>query len=170
MSTDPTNTLTATVDGQPISLVVFDMAGTTVADDGLVERAFLAADADAGLAADDAARADMLEHVRKTMGYSKIVVFRHLANGDEELAQRANAAFERAYRAMVAEGTAQPIPGAAEAITRLRAAGVATAFTTGFSLETQTALLDSLGWTDLVDVTLTPAEAGRGRPFPDMPL
>jgi phosphonatase-like hydrolase len=165
-----TDTTTPAIDGQPISLVVFDMAGTTVADDGLVEQAFLAADAEAGLAADDAARADMLEYVRDTMGYSKIVVFRHLANGDEALAQRANAAFERAYREIVAGGAAEAIPGAAEAITRLRDAGVATAFTTGFSAETQTALLASLGWEDIVDVTLTPAEAGRGRPFPDMPL
>jgi phosphonatase-like hydrolase len=154
----------------PITLVVLDMAGTTVSDDGTVERAFLAADAAVGLAADDAGRRDMLQYVRDTMGYSKIVVFRHLANGDEDLARRANAAFESAYREIVASGGCEPIPGAAETIHALRAAGIRTAFTTGFSAETQEALLAALGWTDIVDVVLTPADAGRGRPFPDMPL
>jgi len=153
-----------------VALVVLDMAGTTISDDGLVERAFLAADAAVGLAADDTARQEMLRYVRDTMGYSKIVVFRHLADGDEDLAQRANAAFEAAYRDIVATGAAAPIPGAAETIGRLRSAGIATAFTTGFSAETQSALLASLGWEDVVDVVLTPADAGRGRPFPDMPL
>ncbi|MBA8989534.1 phosphonatase-like hydrolase [Curtobacterium pusillum] len=165
-----TATPTAAIDGQPITLVVLDMAGTTITDDGLVERAFRSADAAVGLADDDAAREDMLQHVRDTMGYSKIVVFRHLAHGDEALAQRANAAFEAAYRDILSEGAAKAIPGAAEAIGILRSAGISTAFTTGFSAETQAALLASLGWEDAVDVVLTPADAGRGRPFPDMPL
>ena len=38
----------------------------------------------------------------------------------EELAQQANAAFERAYERLIDEGRAEPIDGAAEAITRLR--------------------------------------------------
>lgn len=154
----------------PITLVVLDMAGTTVRDDGTVERAFLAADAAVGLATDDAGRLAMLQYVRDTMGSSKIVVFRHLANGDEDLAQAANAAFETAYRAFVAEGAAEPVPGATETVRALHDAGIRTAFTTGFSTATQAALLTALGWTDLADIALAPADAGRGRPFPDLPL
>lgn len=154
----------------PITLAVLDMAGTTITDDGLVEQAFLAANEAEQLAADDDALDAMLEYVRDTMGYSKIVVFRHLAGGDEEKAQRANAAFEKAYRQSVADGAAEEIPGAAAAMAALRGAGVKIAMTTGFAVETQTALLDSLGWSDIADVTLTPAQAGRGRPYPDMAL
>ncbi|MEV0681584.1 phosphonatase-like hydrolase [Actinosynnema sp. NPDC050436] len=143
------------------ALVVLDMAGTTVLDDGLVERAFLRALPDATPA--------MVEHVRDTMGQSKIVVFREMLR-DETVAQRANTAFEEAYAALVAEGCCAPLPGAHEVITGLRAKGVKVAFSTGFSRATQHLILTALGWTDLADFTTTPAEAGRGRPYPDMVL
>lgn len=64
-------------------LVVLDMAGTTVADGGLVEEAFTAAAERLG--EDPAA---MIGHVRATMGESKISVFRHLFGGDETRARR----------------------------------------------------------------------------------
>lgn len=162
--------LSPNTDAAPITLAVLDMAGTTITDDGLVEQAFLAANEAEQLAADDDALEAMLDYVRVTMGYSKIVVFRHLAGGNEEKAQRANAAFESAYRQIVADGAAEEIPGAAAVMAALRNVGVKIAMTTGFAVETQTALLDSLGWSDIADVTLTPAQAGRGRPFPDMAL
>jgi phosphonatase-like hydrolase len=47
---------------------------------------------------------------------------------------------------------------------------VKVALTTGFSQPTKDAVLDALGWRDLADITLSPAEAGRGGPFPDLPL
>ncbi|WP_242676915.1 phosphonatase-like hydrolase [Rhodococcus sp. ABRD24] len=145
------------------------MAGTTVADDGLVLRAFDAAGTAAGLAPTgpeaDAAR----QYVLDTMGQSKIVVFRALF-GDEDRAQAANRAFEAAYDRLVDEGGATAIPGAAESITALREAGVKVALTTGFSRTTQDKLLAALGWQTLPDLTLSPAEAGRGRPYPDLVL
>ncbi|MBW4722228.1 phosphonatase-like hydrolase [Saccharothrix obliqua] len=143
------------------SLVVLDMAGTTVLDDGLVERAFHRALPGATPA--------MVDHVRATMGQSKIVVFRELLT-DETAAQHANAEFERAYAELVAAGHCRPVPGARDVITGLRASGVRVAFTTGFARATQQLILSALGWTDLADFTTTPAEAGRGRPYPDMVL
>ena len=44
------------------------------------------------------------------------------------------------------------------------------ALTTGFSVPTRRRLLDALGWADLADLALSPADAGRGRPYPDMIL
>jgi phosphonatase-like hydrolase len=155
---------------QPISLVVFDMAGTTVEDSGLVEQSFLAADSYAGLSKTDADREEMLRYVSDTMGQSKIVVFRHLARGNEEQAQAANKEFERSYAQLVAEGNCSPIPGAEEVITSLRSRGIKTALTTGFAKETQTAIIDALGWQNLADVVLCPSQGVRGRPYPDMPL
>ncbi|KAA5833571.1 phosphonatase-like hydrolase [Saccharopolyspora hirsuta] len=149
-----------------IKLAVLDMAGTTVADDGLVERAFTQAIADIGVAGTP----DMLEHVRRTMGESKITVFRHLFDGDETLAQQANQAFEHAYAERVADGECRPVDGAEAAIRQLRDNGVQVALTTGFSETTQRQILAALGWEDLTDLTLTPAQAGRGRPHPDMVL
>ncbi|MDJ1133267.1 phosphonatase-like hydrolase [Streptomyces iconiensis] len=154
-------------------LVVLDMAGTTVADDGLVERSFAAAAARLGTEPGTAPFDAMLAYVRATMGESKISVFRHLAEGDEARAREANAEFERAYGALVAEGHCAPVPGAREAIAALRDAGRTVVLTTGFARVTQDAILDALGWRDLVTLTLCPADTGphgRGRPHPDMVL
>lgn len=147
-------------------LAVLDMAGTTVVDDGLVESAFaLAWDR---VIATDEGREAALEHVRATMGQSKIDVFRVLT--DEGTAQALNAAFEDGFRELIAEGRCEAIPGAHEAIHALRDRGMRIAFTTGFARPTADAILESLGWTELADVVLTPADAGRGRPAPDLAL
>lgn len=148
-------------------LVVLDMAGTTVADDGLVVRAFTTAIAAAGVP--EERYADMLRYVTETMGQSKITVFRALLD-DENRAQQTNAAFETAYGELVAAGECSPLPGAEDVVRRLREDGVKVAFTTGFAPATQRAILDALGWHDLADLALAPGEGVRGRPFPDLVL
>ncbi len=154
----------------PVSLVVLDMAGTTVADGGLVERAFGAAARRLGVVPGSAEHAEQLAYVRATMGESKISVFRHLY-GDEQRARRANAAFEEAYGELVDGGRIAPVPGAREAIEALRDTGRTVVLTTGFARVTQDAILDALGWRDLAALTLCPADAGgRGRPYPDLVL
>ena len=152
-----------------IKLAVIDMAGTTVADDGLVVRSFEAAATAAGLPESGPDREHARQYVLDTMGQSKIVVFRALF-GTEDLAQRANAAFEAAYDAEIDDGHARPIDGAAEAITRLREAGIKVALTTGFSRPTQEKLLAALGWQNLADLVLAPGDGVRGRPYPDLVL
>lgn len=152
-----------------IDLAVLDMAGTTVADDGLVLKAFEVAATAAGIPAEGPEREAARQYVIDTMGQSKIVVFRALTGGDEERAQAGNAAFEAAY-AEFADAGVTPIPGAAEAISALRAAGIKVALTTGFSRGTQDKLLNALGWNEIADLTLAPSDAGRGRPYPDMVL
>ncbi|WP_309128345.1 phosphonatase-like hydrolase [Microbacterium sp.] len=153
----------------PIELVVLDMAGTTVRDDGVVEKAFHRAAERTGVA-DRMPWEDALQYVRDTMGRSKIDVFLHLADGDRALAERATSAFEAAYDELIAEQGAEEIPGAREAIESLRASGVKVALTTGFAPVTRDALIDALGWRDVIDVALSPADAGRGRPAPDLVL
>jgi phosphonatase-like hydrolase len=152
-----------------IQLAVIDMAGTTVADDGLVVRSFEAAATAAGLSESGAERESARQYVLDTMGQSKIVVFRALF-GSEELAQRANVAFEEAYEGLIDDGHAEPIVGAAEAIARLRGAGVKVALTTGFSGTTQEKLLAALGWQSIADLVLAPGDGVRGRPYPDLIL
>lgn len=159
-----------TTPAHDIRLVVLDMAGTTVADGGLVERAFGTAAQELGVEPGTADHDEKLSYVRATMGESKITVFRHLF-GDEDRAQRANTAFETAYGELVDGGLIAPIPGARETIEELAATGRTVVLTTGFSRVTQDAVLDALGWRDLVPLTLCPADAGgRGRPYPDMVL
>ncbi|MFE3380859.1 phosphonatase-like hydrolase [Streptomyces anulatus] len=163
----------------PFRLVVLDMAGTTVADGGLVEQAFSAAAQRLGVRPGSDEHARQLAYVRATMGESKISVFRHLfageggdgGEGGEDKAQRANTAFEEAYGELVDAGRIAPVPGAREAVERLASEGRTVVLTTGFARPTQDAILAALGWQDLVPLTLCPADAGgRGRPFPDMVL
>ncbi|MFH8360355.1 phosphonatase-like hydrolase [Streptomyces anulatus] len=169
----------------PFRLVVLDMAGTTVADGGLVEQAFSAAAQRLGVRPGSDEHARQLDYVRATMGESKISVFRHLFAGEgsessedgegresgEDKAQRANTAFEEAYGELVDAGRIAPVPGAREAVERLASEGRTVVLTTGFARPTQDAILAALGWQDLVPLTLCPADAGgRGRPFPDMVL
>ncbi|MER6429702.1 phosphonatase-like hydrolase [Streptomyces sp. NPDC059688] len=159
-----------TTETRDIRLVVLDMAGTTVADGGLVERAFAAAADELGVEPGSAEHAEHLSYVRATMGESKISVFRHLF-GAEDRAQRANTAFEKAYGELVEDGLIAPVPGARETIGELADSGRTVVLTTGFARVTQDAVLAALGWQDLVPLTLCPADAGgRGRPYPDMVL
>jgi phosphonatase-like hydrolase len=103
------------------------------------------------------------------MGTSKIEVFRQIL-GDETAAAKANDAFEEHYAAAVRAGQVGAMPGAVETIERLRDGGVRVCLLTGFSPATRDAILDALGWWGSVDLVLSPADAGRGRPWPDLPL
>jgi phosphoglycolate phosphatase len=157
------------VTSMPITVACLDMAGTTVADDGSVIAAFSAAVEQFGLPEGTQGYDDALAYVRETMGQSKIEVFRHIL-GAEGAAQQANAAFEEHYARSVRGGDVEPLPGATETFAALRAAGIKVCLATGFSPATRDALLDALGWRPLVDLVLSPADAGRGRPWPDLPL
>jgi phosphonatase-like hydrolase len=150
------------------ALACLDMAGTTVRDDGAVESAFEAALATVGIEPGsrrhDEARALVLE----TMGWSKADVFAALL--DAEAAARATAAFAVAYEQTVATGAVQEIPGARDVLRELRASGVQVCLSTGFAPSTRDALLDALGWRSEIDLALSPADVGRGRPAPDLIL
>jgi phosphoglycolate phosphatase len=151
-----------------ITVACLDMAGTTVADDGTVLAAFTGA-LDALGVVGEAERGRMTEYVVATMGGSKITVFRALFPGDEDRAQAANHAFEAAYARRIEQ--AKPIPGTVETLEKLRERGVHVVLTTGFSRATADALLDHLGWRDVIDLSLTPEQVGgRGRPHPDLIL
>jgi phosphonatase-like hydrolase len=150
-----------------ISVVCLDVAGTTVRDDNTVVEAFAAAVASQNLTA--RAFHEAMKYARDTMGHSKIEVFRHIF-GDEDTAQAANAAFEKHYAGAVANGDISAMPGAEELFAACRQAGIRVCLSTGFSPVTRDAIIAALGWEPLVDLVLSPADAGRGRPWPDMPL
>jgi phosphonatase-like hydrolase len=151
----------------PITIACLDMAGTTVRDDGLVIDAFGSAIAGRLPSVADHNRA--MKDVMASMGQSKIEVFRRILGGEEE-ARFANQAFEDHYAAAVRAGQVTPLPRAEEVMAALRAAGLKICLLTGFSPATRDALIGALGWAPLIDLALSPADAGRGRPWPDLPL
>jgi phosphoglycolate phosphatase len=152
-----------------VELVCLDMAGTTVRDDGTVLVAFAAAISEVGLVPDTPLWHEAIQIVNQTMGQSKIEVFRRVV-GDEAGAHRANEAFENAYQEQVAQGAVSAMPGAEELLAKLRNQGIRVCLTTGFSPTTREAIIGVLGWDRLVDLALSPADAGRGRPWPDLIL
>ena len=153
--------------GPPIELVCLDMAGTTVDDGSAVMESFGAAADVVGLTGDE--RESAMRYVRETMGQSKIEVFRAIL-GDEDRAHTANHEFERAYDEVVAAGRLSAMPGTDDLFTWCHDNDLKVCLTTGFAPATRDAILGHLGWTDRVDLVLSPADAGRGRPYPDMIL
>ncbi len=152
-----------------ITVACLDMAGTTVADDGSVMAAFAAAAAEFGLVPGAPGYDEAIAFVRDTMGQSKIEVFRRLLGSDDR-ARQGNRVFEQSYAEAVRKGLVAPLPGALETITALRAAGIKVCLATGFAPTTRDAVIDALGWRPLIDLALSPADVGRGRPWPDLPL
>jgi phosphoglycolate phosphatase len=150
-----------------VSVLCLDMAGTTVLDKGSVNSAFASAIAAFNLPVREFNAA--MHYVKATMGQSKIEVFRHIL-GDEADAQAANASFEEHYADAVHAGQISAMPGAVELFAACRSAGVRVCLSTGFAPVTRDTIIAALGWAGLVDLVLSPADAGRGRPWPDMPL
>lgn len=151
-----------------ISVLCLDMAGTTVRDDGVVMTAFTEAIVERSLPAREFSAA--MQYVKATMGQSKIEVFRHVLGGDEAAAQAANASFERHYAAAVEAGKVTAMPGAEALLGACRDAGIRVCLSTGFAPVTRDAIITALGWQGKADLVLSPVDAGRGRPWPDMPL
>jgi phosphoglycolate phosphatase len=150
----------------PYQLVCLDMAGTTVRDDGVVNDAFAAALGAVGIDLDNPRLTAAKDFVRETMGQSKADVFAALLDPDD--ATKATTEFANAYETMVAQGRAHAMPGAGQLFDELRSRDVLICLTTGFAPSTRDALIRRLGWGDLIDLALSPADVGRGRPEPDM--
>jgi phosphonatase-like hydrolase len=146
-----------------VELICFDMAGTTVIDNGLVLEAFRRTIDTLDVAPDQAVAAE--EYVIDTMGQSKIEVFTALFGARADMA---NETFERHFVESAQELGVSEIPGARSTVETLRDLGLKVALTTGFSPATREVLIEALGWNDLFDLRVSPADAGRGRPTPDM--
>ncbi|MCR1162430.1 MULTISPECIES: HAD family hydrolase [Micrococcaceae] len=152
-----------------LRLAVVDMVGTTITDDGRTERAMSRALVEHGIEPGSSRFESMLGYARDTMGFSKMTVFSHLFE-DAATAESANKVFEKAYDEMIDDGGVRAIPGAEDAILWMRESGMQICLATGFGRHTQNTVLESLGWMGLADLSLCPADAGRGRPYPDMIL
>ena len=150
------------------ALACLDMAGTTVRDDGAVEAAFTSALAAVGVTPGS-----------RFYEEAEVVVARDdglVQGGRVRRAVRAgrgkggHGRLRPAYEAIVAAGDVSEIPGALGVLRDLRAQGVRVCLTTGFAPSTRDAVLNALGWRAEIDLALSPADVGRGRPAPDLIL
>lgn len=150
------------------AVACIDLAGTTVADGDIVETAFAEAIATLGIVSGTAAFERAVARFRDTRGASDAAVFRSLF--DEPRAQAAHMAFEQSYDQLVDRRGLFAVPGAADTLKRLRSSGVRVCLLTGSGRRTQARVLDALDWWDRADLTLSPEDAARDRPCPDLVL
>jgi phosphonatase-like hydrolase len=148
-------------------LVVFDIGGTTIEDDGRVPSVFRAALSAHGLEVS-------LDEIDTLRGMSKREAVLRLVDDPASGAALAAAVYED-FRARLREEferrPPRPIAGAAAVFERLRAAGVRIALTTGFERAIVDAILRPLGWDGRVlDAVVCAGDVAHGRPAPDLIL
>jgi phosphonatase-like hydrolase len=151
-------------------LVVFDMVGTTIKDDGEVLTAFL----DALHQFQIPANAADLEPWRGASKHKVLSTFVecHFGPGDAANAGRisdAYAAFRRNLEGLYARDGVQAIPGAEATFDWLRERGIKIALTTGFYRRVTELILESLGWrAKWIDASVCSEDVAQGRPAPYM--
>lgn len=152
-----------------IHLVVFDMAGTTVDDSG---------DAVA-VGVRNALRNGGIEitpeQVNPVMGMPKPLAIRTLikqAEGAEPTNGRVAELHEQFRAEMVRYYSEHPsvreVEGASELFEWLRSKNIRVTLDTGFDRTILDAIVNRLGWADLLDETVGSNEVENGRPAPDM--
>jgi phosphoglycolate phosphatase len=155
-------------DTRPVSLVCCGLIGTTVTDNGMVERAYAEAIATQGVVTGTTAYARCMAGVHRSRGQSTIEVLRSLFPESQARAQAAQLAFDRSYSAAVARTDVVAMPGAEQAIEKLRGTGAQVCLISGFSRRVLDLVIDTLGWWDRIDLALSPDEVPRGCPWPDL--
>jgi len=152
-----------------MDLVVFDVAGTTLQDDGdQVARSMVAALEDNGVTVS-------LRDVDAVMGLRKPVAIAQLleaARGHAPEQAEVSTIHDRFRSAMIQHYLEAPgvsaMPAAEEVFSSLRTRGVRVALDTGFDRAILDAVIDRLGWLSMLDATIASDEVERGRPYPDM--
>jgi len=146
-------------------LVVTDLMGTTLRDDGAVLPAYHAAFAESAIPFTE-------EELAAKRGAHKLSLFTEFAARRypaDDAAKRAAAAleiFEKQLRHFLATGGGTPIDGAEDAVTQLRAAGIKVALTSGFDRGLIADIVKHCGWGELFDAVVYPDEVPAGRPAP----
>ena len=145
------------------SLAVFDLAGTTIRDDGTVVSVFQEV-----LAAE--AIRPTPEEIARVRGAAKREAFRRLV-GEGIQADRLYQRFIGGIRQRYAAVPPVEVPGTSNTFIWLRRQGVKLALNTGFERETVVMLLSALNWSsEIIDAVVCGDEVEAGRPSPAMIL
>ncbi len=112
---------------------------------------------------------DCASYVSHTRGISILGLLRSLL-GDDERAHYALRGFELAFPAVLAQGGVDAIPGAEEALVTLRQAGRRICLMSRLPQSCAEAVVDALGWQDVIDLTIAPTSNTRTPPHPDLVL
>ncbi|TAE29060.1 MAG: HAD family hydrolase [Cytophagales bacterium] len=165
----------------PIQLVIFDMAGTTVADEHEVEACFIEAAAQTGLRVSP-------ERILAMQGMAKRYVFDllwreqldHPTADPSRYVEKSYTRFTEVLEAHYQTQPVRPTEGCLEAFAYLRERRIPVALTTGFYRKVTDIILGRLGWLDglddahmgttdtVIQASLASDEVPNGRPHPDL--
>jgi len=146
-------------------LVVTDLMGTTLRDDGAVLPAYHAAFAECSIPFTEAELAAR-RGAHKLSLFTEFALRRYPAEEAPKVAAAALEVFERRLRHFLATGGGTEIRGAEQAVARLRAAGIKVALTSGFDRGLIADIVAHCGWSELFDAVVYPDEVPAGRPAP----
>ncbi len=144
------------------SLVVFDLAGTTVEDRGQVPAAFTAALAAHGIVATP-------DQVTRVRGASKRQAIRTFVTNEGD-ASLIYATFQQQLAARFQDAGVTGIDGAIGCFHALRAASIKIALTTGFDRDITALVVAALSWQHVADTVVCGDDVASGRPAPDLIL
>jgi phosphonatase-like hydrolase len=147
-----------------IRLVIFDLAGTTVKDNGQVAAAFTTALAQYNIHI----TAEQLSSVRGSSKRQVVLNFIPDVADRMQIAQGIYDAFHEDLKRRYASEGIEPIEGAADVFRSLRDPGIKIAFTTGFDRDIARLLIDALDWQEITDAVVCAEEVREGRPAPYM--
>lgn len=150
-------------------LVVFDLAGTTVFEEGAVASAMAKAFTDNGIPMRAPETLPVAGMPKPTAIRSLIAKKTGSAEYDPALAQKILDQFNAEVLAYYGSNRIRPIDGAMATFDWLKRMGVLLAVDTGFDRKVCDVILERLGWDKGLFVsTIASDEVNRGRPFPDM--
>jgi phosphonatase-like hydrolase len=146
-------------------LVVTDLMGTTLRDDGAVLLAYRAAFAECAIPFTEQELANW-RGAHKLSLFAEFAKRRYQADEAPKIAAAALEVFESQLRRLLACGGGMPISGAEDAVRQLRAAGIKVVLTSGFDRGLIADIVAHCGWAELFDAIVYPDEVPAGRPAP----
>lgn len=155
-----------------VELIIFDIAGTTVADHGEVAASFKSALSGFGYEVP-------VEKINPLMGYKKTEAIEKILEEFESDKEVINEKYideiHKKFESIMIEfykstDQLEPLPYAEELFIYLHKKGIKVALDTGFSKEITEIIIDKLGWLkdSKIDTYTCSNEVARGRPFPYM--
>jgi len=152
-----------------VRLVIFDIGGTIIEDNGEVIASFSAALAANGLTATDA-------ELKELKGSSKRDVIKKFVERqwgfeeakNEERIRKAYGDFKAALESKFSNGGVKPVAGARATFAWLKANNIVCATTTGFYRSVTEIVLSSAGWRETFAANICSDDVKDGRPAPFM--
>ncbi len=143
-----------------IKLVVFDLAGTTIKDEGQVSAAFISTLKNHGMKITK----DEIHEIRGASKREAIHRFVPTAEAADEIYRTFHNKLLAAYRT-----SAEEVPGTTETFHYLKRKGILIALNTGFDRALMQIILTTTGWDkNLIDAVVCGDDVPKGRPAPDM--